>query len=164
MTGWNAARSHLPPYHIPQSHPSVLALSTLSHASNLDWRSVSHTIIYMFQCYSRKSSHPRLLPQSPKDCLFFAVSCIGSSFSSVHFRSVAQLCLTLSDPMNHSTPGLLSITNAQSPSKPMSIVLVMPSDHPSSVIPISCRLQSFPASGSFPMSHFLASISLHNCI
>ena len=25
-------------------------------------------IIYMFQCYSLKSSHPRLLPQSPKDC------------------------------------------------------------------------------------------------
>ena len=39
-----------------------------SHASNLDWWSVSHVIIYMFQCYSLKSSHPRLLPQSPKDC------------------------------------------------------------------------------------------------
>ena len=26
--------------------------STLSHASNLDWRSVSHIIIYMFQCHS----------------------------------------------------------------------------------------------------------------
>ena len=25
---------------------------------------------------------------------------------SVQFSSVAQLCLTLSDPMNHSTPGL----------------------------------------------------------
>ena len=46
----------------------VPALSTLSHASNLGWRSVSHMIIYMFQCYSLKSSHPRLLPQSPKDC------------------------------------------------------------------------------------------------
>ena len=29
---------------------------------------VSHMIIYMFQCFSLKSSHPRLLPQSPKDC------------------------------------------------------------------------------------------------
>ena len=27
-------------------------------------------------------------------------------FSSVQFSSVAQLCLTLCDPMNHSTPGL----------------------------------------------------------
>ena len=30
--------------------------------------SVSHLIIYMFQCYSLRSSHPRLLPQSPKVC------------------------------------------------------------------------------------------------
>ena len=60
----------LPP-HSP-SHSSGLSRCTspehLSHASNLDWWSVSHMIIYMFQCYSLKSSHPRLLPQSPKDC------------------------------------------------------------------------------------------------
>ena len=36
---------------------------------------VSHMIIYMFQCYSLKSSQPHLLPQSPEDysihlCLF----------------------------------------------------------------------------------------------
>ena len=48
--------------------PAHQALSILSHASNLDWGSVSHMVIYMFQCYSLKSSHPRLLPQSPKDC------------------------------------------------------------------------------------------------
>ena len=60
--------SLLPPHPISQGHPSAPALSTLSHALNLDWRSVSHMIIYMFQCYSLKSSHPRLLPQSPKDC------------------------------------------------------------------------------------------------
>ena len=40
----------LPPHAIPQGHPSAPALSTLSHASNLDWRSISHMIIYMFQC------------------------------------------------------------------------------------------------------------------
>ena len=60
--------SHLAPHPIPQGHPSAPALSTLSHASNLDWQSVSHMIIYMFQCYSLKSSRPCLLPQSPKDC------------------------------------------------------------------------------------------------
>ena len=43
--------SHLPPHPIPQGRPSAPALSALSHASNLDWRSVSHMIIYMFQCY-----------------------------------------------------------------------------------------------------------------
>ena len=55
--------SHLPPHPIP--HPSAPALSTLPHASNLDWWSVSHMIIYMFQCCSLKSSHPHLLPQCP---------------------------------------------------------------------------------------------------
>ena len=58
--------SHLPPHPIRQGHPTAPALSTLSHTLNLDWRSVSHMIIYMFQCYSLKSSHPHLLPQSPK--------------------------------------------------------------------------------------------------
>ena len=53
--------SHLPPHPIPQGHPSAPALSTLSHASNLDWQSVSHMIMYMFQCYSLKSSHSRLI-------------------------------------------------------------------------------------------------------
>ena len=60
--------SHFPPHPIPQGHPSAPALSTLSHASNLDQRSISYMIICMFQCYSLKSSHPRLLPQSPKVC------------------------------------------------------------------------------------------------
>ena len=74
--------SHLPPHPIPQGHPSAPALSTLSHASNLDWLSVSHMIIYMFQCYSFKSSCSRLLPQSPKVCVSFAVLHKGSSLPS----------------------------------------------------------------------------------
>ena len=78
--------SHLPPHPIPQCHPNAPALSTLSHASNLDWWSISHMIIYMFQCHSPKPSHPCPLPQSPKDCsihlcLFF-VSHIESSLPS----------------------------------------------------------------------------------
>ena len=62
---------------VPQGHPSAPALSTLSHASNLDWRSVSHMIIYMFQCYSLKSSHPHLLPES-KRLYFTSVSLLLS--------------------------------------------------------------------------------------
>ena len=62
------SHSLLPPHPIPLGQPSAPALSTLSHASNLDWRSVSHIIIHMFQCYSLRSSHPCHLPQSPKDC------------------------------------------------------------------------------------------------
>ena len=60
--------SHFPAHPIPQGHPSAPALSTLSHASNLDWWSVSRMIIYMFQWYSLKSSHSPLLPQSPNVC------------------------------------------------------------------------------------------------
>ena len=60
--------SHIPPHPIPQGHPSAPALSTLSHASNLDWWSSSYMIKDMFQCYSLKSSQPHLLPQSPKVC------------------------------------------------------------------------------------------------
>ena len=56
------------PHPIPQGHPSVPALSTLPHVLNLDWRSISHMIIHMFQCYCLKSSHPFLLPQGLTVC------------------------------------------------------------------------------------------------
>ena len=65
------------------SHPSGSSQCTspehLSHASNLGWWSVSHLIIYMFQCCTLKTSHPRFLPQSPKVCsvhlcLFFCLA------------------------------------------------------------------------------------------
>ena len=74
--------SHLPPHPIPQGGPSALALSALFHALNLDWWSISCMVIYMFQCYSLKSSHPHLLPHSPKVCVFFAVSHIVSLLPS----------------------------------------------------------------------------------
>ena len=60
--------SYLLPHTIPLGHPSAPAPSTLSHALNLDWRFVSHMTIYMFQCYSSKSSNPCPLPQCPKSC------------------------------------------------------------------------------------------------
>ena len=75
---------------------------------------------------------------------------------SVKFSSVAQSCLTLCDPMNCSTPGLP--VHHQLPE-----FTRCPSSwwcHPiisSSVIPFSSCPQSFPASGSFPMSQFFAS-------
>ena len=58
----------LPPHTTPLGHPSVSAPSIQYCASNLDWRLVSYMILYIFQCYSPKSSHPFPLPQSPKDC------------------------------------------------------------------------------------------------
>ena len=50
----------------------------------------------------------------------------------------------------------LSINNSRSLLKLMSMELVMPSNISSSIIPFS-HLQSFPASGSFPVSQFFAS-------
>ena len=60
--------SLLPTHTIPLGCPSAPAPSILYPASNLDWQFVSYMILYMFQCYSPKSSHPLPLPQSPKDC------------------------------------------------------------------------------------------------
>ena len=57
-----------PPHSIPLGRPSAPAPSIQYRASNLDWRFVSHMILYMFQCHYPKSSHPCPLPQSPKDC------------------------------------------------------------------------------------------------
>ena len=49
--------------------------------------------------------------------------------SLVQFSSVTQLCLTLGNPMNPSTPGSLSIINSRSSLRLMSVESVMPSIH-----------------------------------
>ena len=79
------ALSHHPPHPIHQGHPSTPALNTLPHALNLDWRSISHMIIYMFQCYSLKSSHPHLLPES-KSLFFTSVSLLLSCTLGHHYH------------------------------------------------------------------------------
>ena len=78
------------------------------------------------------------------------------SMTSV-FSSVIQSCLTVRDPMEHSTPGLP--VHHQLPEFTQTHVHWV-SVHPtisSSVIPFSSYLQSFPASGSFPMSQLFVS-------
>ena len=76
---------------------------------------------------------------------------------SVQFSSVAQSCQTLCDPMDCSMPGLP--VHHQFPEFAQTHVHrvsdATQSSHPLS-IPFSC-LQSFPASGSFPMSQLFAS-------
>jgi len=73
---------------------------------------------------------------------------------SVQFSSVAQSCLTLCIPTDGRLPNPSPTPKACSNSCPSSWWC-----HPtvlSSVIPFSFCLQSFPASGSFPMSQFFA--------
>ena len=50
-------------------------------------------------------------------------------FRSAQFSSVAQLCPTLCDPMNHRHQASLSITSSQSPPKFMCIEAEMPFSH-----------------------------------
>ena len=69
--------------------------------------------------------------------------------------SAASLCLTLCDPMDCYTPGC--ITNSWSLLELTSIKSWCDPTILSSVIPFSSCLQSFPASGSFPMSQFFTS-------
>ena len=76
---------------------------------------------------------------------------------SVQFSSVTQLCPTLSDPMNRSTPGLPVHHQLPEFTQLMSIKSVMPSSHLILCRPLSSPLQSSPASRSSPMSHFFTS-------
>ena len=83
--------------------------------------------------------------------------CIYSHYEMIQFSSVGQSFLTLCDPhgLLHARPPCPSpIPRVYSNSCPLSRWC-----HPtisSSVIPFSSHLQSFPASGSFPMSWFMA--------
>ena len=77
------------------------------------------------------------------------------------FSSPAESCLTLCNPINHSMLGLPVHHQLLEFTQIMASEWVMPSPISSSVIPVSCCLQSFPASGSFQMnqlSHQVAKV------
>ena len=77
--------SHHPPHTIPLGHPSAPAPRILYPASNLDWWFISYMILYIFQCHSPKSSHPRPLPQSPKD-FYTSVSLLLSRIQGYRYH------------------------------------------------------------------------------
>ena len=77
--------------------------------------------------------------------------------TTIQFSAVTQSCPALCDPMDCSTPGFP--VHHQLPDLTQTCPLSRWC-HPtisSSVFPFSSCLQSFPASGSFPMSHLFAS-------
>ena len=68
--------------------------------------------------------------------------------------SVTKLCLTLYNPWTAACQASLSFTISESLCKLMSTELMMPSNH---LTPFSSCPQSFPVSGSFPMSQLFIS-------
>ena len=112
-------------------------------------------------CGSQLTFHPEYLPShySSVDCNNPLFPCpLSGSFvvpPSKPFSSVTQLCPNLCDPMDCSKPGfpvhhqLLELFQTH-------VHRVDPAIS-SSVVPFFSCLQSFPSSGSFPMSQF----SLH---
>ena len=88
----------------------------------------------------------------------------GRGFSSVQFGSVQfssfqslSLFWLFATPWTTAHQASLSITSSWSPPKPMSIELVMPSNHLILCPPLLLLPSIFPASGSFPMSQLFAS-------
>ena len=89
--------------------------------------------------------------KQPKVNKYFNINqeCILLSYQ---FSSVAQLCPTLCEPMNRSTPGLPVHHQLRSSLKPMSIKSVMPSSHLILSHPLLLLPPIPPTSGSFPTS------------
>ena len=76
------------------------------------------------------------------------------SLSSVQFSSVTQSCLTLCDPMEHSTPGLPVYHQLQEFAKLMSIESVMPSNHLILCRPLILLPSIFPSIRDFTNEFF----------
>ena len=102
----------------------------------------ARVLVWSAVSFSRRSSWPRDWTR------------VSHVVSSVQLLSCVWLFAT---PGTTAHQASLSITNCWSLPKPMSIDQWCHPTISSSVVPISSRLQSFPASGSFPMSQLFAS-------
>ena len=93
--------------------------------------------------------------------LFGSLNSILKQFPFVMFSSSELSCSVISTslltPWTAARQASLSFTISQRLLKLMSIEWVMPSNHLIFCCPLSSCLQSFPASGSFPMSQLFAS-------
>ena len=94
----------------------------------------------------------------PWNCMLKMVK-MTNLYMLYQFSSVQSLCRVrlFATPWTAAHQASLSITNSWSPPKPMSIESVMLITILCSVLPFSSSPQSFPASGSFPMSQLFAS-------
>ena len=69
---------HFPPHPIPQGHPRALALSALSHASDLDWWSISHIGNIRVSVLFSQIIPPLPFPTESKILFFTSVSLLLS--------------------------------------------------------------------------------------
>ena len=91
--------SHFPPHPTPLGCHRALGLSSLCHLANSHWLSILYGNGYVSVLFSQVIS-----PPPPPLCLQVCSLCLHPH--SIQFKSVAQSCLTLCDPMNRSMPGL----------------------------------------------------------
>ena len=84
--------SHLPSHPLPPGYHRAPALGVLYHTSNSQWSSVLHVVMYMFHCYSLKSSQPLLLPLSPKVCSLCLFCCPAHRIVGTIFLDSIYMC------------------------------------------------------------------------
>ena len=99
-----------------------------------------------------------MLVETETDCSHYLLGCYVAwsvcvfTCVFIQFSQFSPSCVQLCDSMNCSTPGLPVHPQLPELLKLMSIESVMPPNHLILCQPFSSCLQSFPASGSFPMS------------
>ena len=107
-------------------------------------------IVNIAICYTLKLLRELNPEFSSQGRYIFSISFILYLISSVQLLTGVGLFATSWTAARQAS---LSINNSQNLLKLMSVESVMPSNHLISVVPFS-RLQSFPPSGSFPVSQF----------
>ena len=140
-------------------------LVSLGHLKSVFHRTPSTTVhgFYIKKSQGKTATMPltqyiRALdsPQFKRKTANCFLQCFPKLFlSNFQFSSLAQSCPTLYNPMNRSTTGLH--VHHQLPEFTQTHVHWVGDAIQPSVIPFSSCLQSFPASGSFPVSQFFAS-------
>ena len=121
----------------------------LDHYQQFSWPQIRQKCPSWYSPYSALTNH--LMPPFQHK---FSLSWSYTNWLS----SVAKLCPTLCNPMDCSTPGFSVHHQLLQPTQTHvhSVGDATQASHPLSS-PFSSHLQSFPASGSFPMSRFFAS-------
>ena len=124
--------------------PRALTLGAVLHASNSHLSTILLTVMYMFQCYSPKSSHP-LLPLSPKVhyvCVSFAARMQDHWYNLSKFHVyvlVYSICLALSD-LHHSVKQALGSSTALALTQQLSLLYLSHSLHIYTITSLSSHL------------------------